>query len=108
MKRRITATALTIALCAALLAGCGGGGGELKGAYKSDEGILSQTWTFSGSNKVTLAAGGGLITTEGTYTMSGDKMTITSHLFGQETVTSYNVIRDGKNIIVDGTVFHKQ
>jgi outer membrane lipoprotein-sorting protein len=107
MKRKITAILLALALCAALLAGCGGSG-QLKGAYKSSESILSQTWTFSGTDSVTLSAGGGLIATEGTYTLSGDKMTITSSLFGQETVTSYTVIRDGKNIIVDGTVFYKQ
>jgi hypothetical protein len=89
-----------------LFAACGGS--SLNGAYKSDEGILSQTWTFSGTNEVTLSAGGGLIATEGTYTLGENKITVKSSLFGVENVTNYSFKRDGKNIIIDDTVFYKQ
>ncbi|MDR2360436.1 MAG: hypothetical protein LBD85_04030 [Oscillospiraceae bacterium] len=100
----LVASVLAVVL---LLSACGGGD-TLNGAYKSDEGILSQTWTFSGSNKITLSAGGGLIGTEGTYEISGGDMIVTSSLFGVETVTNYSFQRDGKNIIIEGTVFYKQ
>ena len=60
------------------------------GTYKSS-GAISQSWTFSGSNKITLSAVGGLISSSGTYKITGDTLYITSSLFGTETTSSYTI-----------------
>jgi len=106
MKKLI---ALAVALLVLLtLAACGGNMSKPQnGTYKS-EGLIPQTWTFTGSNEVTLSAGGGLISTTGTYSISGNKLTITSSLFGIESVTGYTITEiASKSFFIDGTKFVK-
>lgn len=103
--RSITALLIILALALSLTA-CGGSS-TLKGTYKS-EGLISQTWTFTGTNEVKLSAVGGLVATSGTYTISGDKITVTSHLLNQETVTSYTFENRGNTLIIDGVKYVRQ
>jgi len=107
--KRLT-TLLLAGLLMLSLAACGGNLSKPKnGTYKSDEGILSQTWTFSGEDEITLSAGGGFISTSGTYTISDDKLTITSSLFGVETISGYKITEiTSKSFFIDGTKFIKQ
>jgi len=92
-----------------LLTACGNLSKPKNGTYKSDEGVLSQTGTFSGKDEITLSAGGGFISTTGTYSISDDKLTITSSLFGVETTSSYKITEiTSKSFFIDGTEFIKQ
>ena len=110
MAKKTTAIALLLALMAIALTACGGNLSKPKnGTYKSDDGILAQTWTFSGDNSITLSAGGGLISTKGTYTISGEKLTITSSLLGVESTSGYTITEiTSKSFFIDGTKFIKQ
>ena len=68
MRKRFILTVMIFLLLGTHLAACSGSLSKPKnGTYKSNEGLLSQTWTFSGTNDVILSAGGGLISTTGTY-----------------------------------------
>ena len=109
MMRKI-AVFMLIALLVTAISACGG---NLKkpanGTYKSDEGLLSQTWTFSGANEITLSAGGGLISTKGTYTINGNELSVTSSLLGIETTSGYTITEiTSKSFFIDGTKFIKQ
>jgi len=109
MKKSLAIALIAITL-ATLLASCGSTLSKpTNGTYKSDEGILSQTWTFTGSNEITLSAGAGLINSDGTYSINGTKMSITSMLLGMETTTSYTITEiTAKSFFIDGTKFVKQ
>ena len=108
MKRIISCTLVLLLVLS--LAACGGSLSKPKnGTYKSDEGLLSQTWTFSGTNDITLSAGGGLISTKGTYTINGEKLSVTSSLLGVETTSGYTITEiTSKSFFIDGTKFIKQ
>ena len=110
MKRRALLFALAILALFTLLAACSGNRSKpANGTYKSDEGLLSQTWTFSGTNDITLTAGGGLISTKGTYTIDGSRLTITSSLLGIENTTGYTITEiTSKSFFIDGIKFTKQ
>ena len=111
MGKRIITVVLVIVLLGTFLAACGGGNlsKPKNGTYKSDEGLLSQTWTFSGTNDITLSTGGGLISTKGTYKTDGNKLTITSSLFGVESTSGYTITEiTAKSFFIDGTKFIKQ
>ncbi len=109
--KKLIALALLLVFSATLLVSCNSGPltKPANGTYKSDEGLLSQTWTFSGSNNVTLSAGGGLVSTTGTYTISGNKLSITASLLGVESTTGYTITEITSNsFFIDGTKFEKQ
>ena len=91
------------------LASCGGSlDAPRNGTYKSD-GLLSQTWIFSGDNEITLSTVGGLVSTSGTYTISGDRLTITSSLLGVESTSGYKITEITRDsFFIDGTKFVKQ
>ena len=77
------------------------------GTYKSDEGLISQTWTFSGNNNITLATG--IISSKGTYRIEGETLYVTSSLLGIETTSSYTITEiTAKSFFIDGTKFTKQ
>jgi hypothetical protein len=105
--KRILTVLLAFALIATLAA-CGGALGKpVNGTYKSDDGILSQTWTFSGSDKITLSYG--LVSSSGTYKVDGETLTVESELFGQTTTSSYTITEITKtSFFIDGTKFIKQ
>ena len=96
---------ITMALCFIItaLAACSGGG--LSGTYKS-QGLVSQSFTFSGGDKITMSAFG--INADGTYKISGDKMTITYSIFGIESSWSCKFEKKGGKIYIEGTEFTKQ
>jgi len=107
--KRIFISALMAALLVITLVACGG---ELtqpaNGTYRS-EGLLSQTWTFSGTNDVTMSTVGGLISGSGTWTIDGNRLTINSTLLGMESTTGYTITEITRNSFrIDGTLFTRQ
>ena len=108
MKKLITLTLIFI-IMAILLVSCGSNLSAPKnGTYKS-EGLISQTWTFSGKNEVTLVAIGGIATSRGTYSINGDKLTVTSTMWGTTTTSTYTITEiTSKSFYIDGTKFIKQ
>jgi len=106
MKRLfVLILAVTIILATA---GCGGGGSPANGTYRS-EGLLGQTWTFSGRNEITMSAVGGLVSTSGTYTISGTRISITTSVLGIETTVSHTITNITRNsFYIDGTRFVRQ
>ena len=101
--RRAIAAAAAACLIVAALAACSGGG--LSGTYKSS-GLVTQSFTFSGGDKITMSAFG--IDASGKYRISGDKMEITYSILGMESTWSCSFERRGKSIYLDGTEFVKQ
>ena len=78
------------------------------GTYKS-EGLIPQTWTFSGTNKITMSTVGGLVNSSGTYRIDGERLYITSTLWGSESTTAYTITEiTSKSFFIDGTKFIKQ
>jgi len=108
MKKLMILTLLVI-LTAILLVSCGGSLSKPKnGTYKS-EGLISQTWTFSGNNEITLNAIGGIATSHGTYSIDGNKLTVTSTMWGTTTTSTYTITEITANsFFIDGTKFIKQ
>jgi len=109
MRTKITAVALLAVLLIATLAACGG---EMtaprNGTYRS-EGLLAQTWTFSGTNDVTMSTAGGLVSSSGTYAINGNRLTITSTLLGTETTSGYTITEITRDTFrIDGTLFTRQ
>jgi hypothetical protein len=77
------------------------------GTYKSDDGFLSQTWTFSGTDNITLSAG--IISSKGTYRVDGETLYVTSSMLGTETTSSYTITEITKeSFFIDGAKFVKQ
>jgi len=106
--KKVITFALVLAAAIVLFAGCSGSLTKPKnGTYKS-AGILSQTWTFSGSNELTVSTAGGLIGTSGTYTISGNKLTFKSTGILAST-TGYTITEiTSKSFFIDGEKFIKQ
>jgi hypothetical protein len=104
--KKLLAAILAVAMIATLAA-CGGNLTKpVNGTYKSDEGFLSQTWTFSGSNSITLSLG---ISATGTYKISGNKLSVTTEIFGVESTSGYTITEiTNKSFFIDGTKFIKQ
>ena len=107
--KKLLALALAAVMLLMLIAACGGNlSSPRNGTYRS-EGLLTQTWTFSGSNEITLSTAGGLVSSSGTYTISGTRMTITSTLLGIETTTTYTITEITRDsFFIDGTRFVRQ
>jgi len=104
--KRIVAIILVLVLTIALTA-CGNLSTPANGTYTS-EGFITQTWTFSGRNEITMTTAGGLISSHGTYTISGDSLSITSSLFGVETTTRYRITEiTSRSFYIDGVRFNK-
>ena len=92
----------------AIITACGGLSKPKNGTYKS-VGFISQTWTFTGSDEITLSTAGGLISTSGTYKISGDTIYITSSLLGSETTSSYKITEiTSDSFFINGEKFVKQ
>jgi len=73
------------------------------GTYKSDE-LISQTWTFSGTNDVTWSAG---ITLQGTYEINGETLIVKEKTTGIERDFKITEITP-TSFFLDGTKFIKQ
>jgi len=97
-----------------IIAACGGNlSAPANGTYRADEGVLdgwlAQTWTFSGNNEITLTAAGGIISTRGTWRIDGDRIYITTTMFGIESTSRYlitEITRD--SFFIDGARFVRQ
>jgi hypothetical protein len=109
MKMKRLLTLLFAFVIIASLTACGGNLSKPKnGTYKSEGGLLPQTWTFSSSNELTVSTVGGLIGTSGTYTISGNKLTFTATGILAST-TNYAITEiTSKSFFIDGTKFTKQ
>ncbi|MCL2082138.1 MAG: hypothetical protein FWH04_02730 [Oscillospiraceae bacterium] len=107
MKKVISVILALLLLTA--LSGCGGNLSKPKnGTYKS-EGLVSQTWSFSGSNEVTLSTIGGLVSTQGTYSIDGDTITIDSSLLGVANTMKCKITEiTSTSFFIDGTKYIKQ
>jgi len=101
--KKILLGALALCLLLSTLAACSGGG--LSGTYRS-QGLISQTFTFSGGNRITMSAFG--INASGTYKINGNRMIVTYSIFGMDTSWSCQFERRGRSIFIDGTEFIKQ
>ena len=108
--KRIGILLVIATLLLTVLVACGGSLDKPRnGTYKSDEGLLSQTWTFSGTNTITLSTGGGLVSTTGTYSINGTKLSVTATMFGTESTSGYTITEITLNsFYIDGTKFVKQ
>ena len=107
--KKLIALALALVLTLSLLAACGGPLTSPKnGTYRSG-GILSQTWTFSGSNNITVTTLGGLVSAKGTYLVSGNTLTMTTSFLGEKTTSSYTITEiTSTSFFIDGEKFVKQ
>lgn len=99
-NRKCTLIAFVLIL-ALLLTACSGG---LNGTYVS-QGLVSQTFTFSGDT-VTMSAFG--LNASGTYRIDGDQIVISYNMFGQDYSWAQPFSRSGNTITIGGTEFKKQ
>lgn len=79
-------------------------GSKLKGTYTS-QGLIAQTFTFSGSN-VTMSAFG--VNASGTYKIKDNQIEIIYSLFGSDYTWSQSFSKSGNTISIGGTEFKKQ
>ena len=109
MKKRYVACSLVLVMMVLMLTACGGNlNAPRNGTYVS-EGLISQTWTFSGSNEIELSAVGGLVSTRGTWSIEGNRITIVTTLLGVETVQTNTITEITRNSFrVDGILFERQ
>jgi hypothetical protein len=78
----------------------------INGTYISDDGITKQTWTFSGTNKISMKMNYLIISSEGTYRLDGDKLYITNTMFGSTSTSVYNISKITANsFYIDDTIF---
>jgi len=112
---RLVLFCLIFVLPIMVLSACGGGSlsAPQNGTYRADDGLLegwlAQTWTFSGTNDITLSTAGGLINTRGTWRIDGDRLYITTTMFGSETTSRYLITEITRNsFFIDGAKFVRQ
>jgi hypothetical protein len=113
MKKMITFVFLA-SLIIGLFAACGGG--ELSvpqnGTYSSGEGLFAETWTFSGTNEISLSVADGQINSHGTWEINDGYIYVTSYIFGIEGIETTSrhriteITRD--SFFIDGTRFERQ
>jgi hypothetical protein len=76
------------------------------GTYVSDDGITKQTWTFSGTNNISMKMDYLFINSEGTYRLDGSKLYITNTMFGSTSTSVYNISNITTNsFYIDDTIF---
>lgn len=100
--RRLLCLCMALVLLSLLLTACGDS--KLSGTYYSADGI-SQTFTFKGDT-VTMSAFG--INATGTYTIDGDRITISYSLFGIAYDWQQSFSKSGDSIYIGGTQFIKE
>lgn len=100
--KRIVALLL---VCAALytLFGCAA---ALNGTYKSKDGLIEQTVTFSKGNKISVSAFG--VEIEGDYVIKDGTLVITYTVLGLRTEWEKKFEKNGNSIFIDGTEFIKE
>ena len=101
--KKVFIVAIALCLILSTVSACSSGG--LKGTYVS-QGTIAQTFTFSGSNNVTMSAFG--INANGTYEINGSRMSIKYSLFGFSQEWSCSFSQSGNSIYIEGTEFVKQ
>ena len=110
--KKLTALLLALTMVFALAA-CGGGSKDaLAGKWSADLGLDGTvTWTFDGKGKVEFTNFGG--TQKGTYSITGDQLTVKLELWDAEKTYTFSVdgssltMTDNAGTGVDGT-FAKQ
>ena len=107
MRKRMMAIAAIAVSAAMLLTACGLQRPR-NGTYQSDEGVLSQSLTFSGADEITVSAGG-LVSMRGTYSIEGNKLTVMLDVFGLETTTTHTITEiKPETFFYDGIQYTKQ
>ena len=83
--------------------------GITNGTYISNDGLLSQTWVFSGTNEVSMKFNYLIVNSSGTYRLDGDRLYITNTLFGQTATSAYNISQiTSDSFYIDGELFKKK
>ena len=117
--KKFVSIVLVLALCAALFAACGASGGNagnggnggngaagngIVGTWAGQEAGMDVTYTFKADGTFTASYA------SGTYTISGDKITLTCSMEGQEFKlfdnVSYSV--NGNTLTIDDYTYTKQ
>ena len=105
-KRALVILAIACLLLT-MLAACGGGGTTLNGTYQMGGGLLSQSYSFDRNGNVTTKTAG-LIGTSGTYSISGNRLTLTlDGGFLGATTTTHTFKKSGSSIYIDGAEYIK-
>lgn len=102
MKRKILTLFVAVFLMVTLVA-CGGSSDSIVGKWEAKDLGESFVFEFKDGDEVTLTVSG--ITAEGTYTTSGDKITLKISMFGQTIMDdegTYKVNGDTLTITIDG------
>ena len=105
MKKIISTLLVCVLLlgCVLTLASCGK---KLRGTYVMEiGGVELASYTFKGK-KVTVKSGS--VTTEGTYKIKGDKITITMEVEGEEFEEEYDFEKGKDYIKIDGVELKKK
>lgn len=100
--KRIVALLLACAVLYTLF-GCAAG---LNGTYKSKDGLIEQTVTFSDGNRISVSAFG--VEIEGDYVIKDGKLVITYTVLGLRTEWEKKFEKKGYSIFIDGTEFIKE
>ena len=104
--KRVLAILAIACLLLTTLAACGGGT-TLNGTYQMGGGLLSQSYSFDRNGNVTTKTAG-LIGTSGTYSISGNRLTMTlDGSFLGATTTTHTFKKSGSSIYIDGAEYIK-
>ncbi len=97
-KRIAVAALATVLLCALILGGCGGGGGDaLKGTWEGESEDFAVTWTFDGKGGCKMENEFGF-KDDGTYTVDGSSAQIKLSQWDDEIGYQFKV--DGNKLIL--------
>jgi len=104
--KRIPAILAIACLLLAALTACGVGGTTLNGTYQMGGGLFSQSYSFDRNGNVIIKTAS-IVGSSGTYTISGNRLTITASVLGVETTTDHTFKKSGSSIYIDGAEYIK-
>jgi len=109
MRKKIVTLILLFTLAIILLTACGGNLTAPRNGTYRQEGLISQTWTFSGTNEIQMSTAAGFINARGTWRIEGNNIYITTNMFGTETVSRHLITEITRNsFMLDGARFNRQ
>ena len=107
--RRILALLMVAIPLVVIITACGSSLDAPRNGTYRQEGLLSQTWTFSGTNDISMSTAGGLINANGTWSIDGDRLTVTITMLGSQTSSIYTITDITRNsFYIDGARFVRQ
>lgn len=101
--KKLVAALLLLCVMACTLTACTS---ELSGTYTSKDGLIEQSFTFKGSDKVAVSAFG--IEVEGEYHIKNGEITITYSLFDLSYNWTKSFKMDENSIFINGVEFVKE